>query len=544
MTDGHDGNGHGTDPPGPPLDPPPPEQEFLAPPLWSCKAEQSVLGALLLVPEAWPGVLGVVTVSSFFLYEHKLIWNCIEKLNHDGVPADLVSAYVYLHEHSTDDNVFGGLKYLNAMAQSVPSASHVRRHAQIVRDKEVRRDLLAAADLVQLAARQAPTSQAAIERMQGLLGGMTATHGYVQPVVARTLDLHALLAHQAPQRHWFIPGWLHSGPALFAAAGGTGKTLLAQQAATAGALGLPFIGTVDVPFRSMLWACEDDADELWRRQEAISRHFEVALDAPADNLVLQSRMGVDNLLMTLAYGEMRLTRVYELLRQQLNDLRIDVFWADNLAHLFGGDEVNRGQVTMFINALAGLVTGRPFAVPLLAHTARHLGSEFAGSAAWENAVRMRWYLGTSLPDAKPAEDDEDADDVRYLAKRKANYTSRDYVRFTMADGVLVPDKAVGYTSGLMVHLDKARAEKVTLEAFGKLRSMGIAPTDGKNTGDYLPRQAVEKKLAEGYTKEQIKQAMDRLMAAGKLVRGHVGFYSNRTPKLGLVLGSETLPGVV
>lgn len=527
-------NGNGRDPPG--------DDARLRPPPHSVEAEQSVLGGLLLDNSAFGKAVEHVSEASFYVYAHRLIFGAISTVLAFKQEADVITVFEWLRAKGLNEDACG-LAYLTALAQSVPSAANISRYAEIVGERASERGLIAGLDEASRIAWESAAPLAwRVERISTLMHEVGTVCGYVEPVRARTLDLRALASRPAPDRHWFVPGWLHNGPLLFAAGGGVGKTLLAQQAATAGALGLPCIGQAAPPFRSLLWACEDDADELWRRQEAISRHFDISLDAPADNLVIQSRMGVDNLLMSVAYGEMRLTQVYEQLRQQVNDLGIDVFWADNLAHLFGGDENARGQVTMFINALAGLVIGRPFSVALLAHTARHTGSEFAGSAAWENAVRMRWYLGTTLPDQKPAEGADD-DDVRYLAKRKANYTSRDYVRFTMTGGVLLPDQTVGYTSGLMAHLDKANAEKVTLEAFHKLRAMGVAPSDTSNSRDYLPKQAFDKKLSGGYTQEQIKQAMDRLMSAGKLARGVVGVYANRGARMGLVLTAEGLPGV-
>ena len=40
----------------------------------------------------------------------------------------------------------GGLAYLNALAQSVPSAANIRRYAEIVRERSVLRKLVAASD--------------------------------------------------------------------------------------------------------------------------------------------------------------------------------------------------------------------------------------------------------------------------------------------------------------------------------------------------------------------------------------------------------------
>jgi replicative DNA helicase len=42
----------------------------------------------------------------------------------------------------------GGLNYLNALAQSVPSAANMRRYAEIVRERAVLRKLIAVSDEV------------------------------------------------------------------------------------------------------------------------------------------------------------------------------------------------------------------------------------------------------------------------------------------------------------------------------------------------------------------------------------------------------------
>jgi hypothetical protein len=504
---------------------------------WSPEAEQSVLGALLLDNSAFDRVRGLLKGESFFDHRHAVIWQALAGLLISGQPADVVTVFDALSADARED--VGGLAYLVQLAEGAPSVTNVLQYAEIVRERALRRELLATADAIRSLAENAADVGQAVSEAQAavaLVSSATATASAPRPC---TLDLRALAQRTAPAREWFIPGWLGPGPSLFAAGGGIGKTLMAQQVATAGALGRSFVGDVSRPFRSQLWACEDDADELWRRQEAICVQMGVPLDAAADDLIVQSRLGVDSMLMALDHGSLRRTAAFEELRQQVNDLGVDVLWLDNVAHLFGGDEVNRGQVTAFINSMAGLVTGRPFAVVLLAHTARQAGSEFAGSAAWENAVRMRWYLGTKLPDQKGDADDEGQSDARFLCKRKANYSSRDYLRFTMQGGVLVPDQLAGdHIGGMVSQLDEQRAEEIVLAGFRSLQGMGIAATDAKNSPDFLPRQMAAKGLAAGYSVPELTRAMNRLMGSGKFVRGVVGHYSNRNPKQGLVLQQQ------
>jgi hypothetical protein len=314
-----------------------------------------------------------------------------------------------------------------------------------------------------------------------------------------------------------------------------------QHQATLAALGRDYFCATTAPCRSLVINAEDHHDELWRRQERICEHEQIEMSELDGKLHIVSRYGCENALMEPLQGRLLTTPLFEQLREQVHDLEIDVLWLDNAAHVFLGNHDDRTEVTQFVNALNGLVTDRPFAAVIVAHPGKALGSEYSGSVAWENAVRMRWYLGSRLPDQRPDESDDEAaqrTDVRYLAKRKANYTATDYVRMTMRNGLLVPDSAPDAVSGIVAAIDDHKAEEVCIAGFKSLLAMGLLPTDAKNGSDFLPKQIVAKGLGSGYSKGDLTRAMNRLMAAGKFSRGQVGHYSNRAPKMGLVLAED------
>jgi hypothetical protein len=357
------------------------------------------------------------------------------------------------------------------------------------------------------------------------------------------LDLAALACQEPPARHWFRTDWLSTGVTLFAGAGGAGKSGLAQHEATAATLGRAYFAPAPTAYSSLVWNCEDAHDDMWRRQVRICDHEQIEMSSLAGRLHLVSRYGCDNALMAeVTRGQLVSTTLMDELREQVNDLNVDALWLDNVAHLFLGSHDDRTQVTSFINRLNGLVRGRPFAVVLMAHVSRAHGSEYSGSVAWENAARMRWYLGQSLPDQPQHEDSVGQNQhVRFLAKRKSNYSARDHVRFTMQDGLLVPDD-VARTSvgGLAAVIDERRAEEICLAGFHTLVAMGIRTTDGKTSPDYLPSQIVAKSLGCGYSKRDIGAAMNRLMTKGVFLRAVVGKHTNRSPKFGLVVKDEEL----
>lgn len=298
------------------------------------------------------------------------------------------------------------------------------------------------------------------------------------------------------------------------------------------ALGTSFIGDVSEPLKCLMWACEDDHDELWRRQVQLARWCKVGLEAFAENFVIVPRHGLDNTLVSTEFGKLAYSLLIEDLKEQAADLKADVIILDNVGQLYGGGENDRHSVTAFLNTLSGALPGR--AVLLLAHPSRSSGSEFSGSSAWENVARTRLYLGATLPGEKLDQDAEPQDNVRYLARRKANYSQKDWRRMTYADGALTPD-VVESGGGVVASIRANNAERTVLAGLARLAGMGIAATDGQRSGQYLPRLLIEYKIDDGLNKRELGVAMRDLMLGGKIVSGKVGKRANRAPLYGLIV---------
>ena len=111
----------------------------------SIEAEQSVLGGLLLDNLAWDRAADLLNESDFYRYEHRQIYAAIAALVGANKPADVVTVHEHLQSLGRADDC-GGVVYLNALAQSVPSAANLRRYAEIVRERAVLRKLIGASD--------------------------------------------------------------------------------------------------------------------------------------------------------------------------------------------------------------------------------------------------------------------------------------------------------------------------------------------------------------------------------------------------------------
>jgi replicative DNA helicase len=111
----------------------------------SIEAESSVLGGLLLDNGAWDRVGDLLVDNDFYRHEHKLIYAAIGALVNASKPADVITVNEQLQNQGKADEM-GGLGYLNSLAQYVPSASNIRRYAEIVRERSILRKLVSASD--------------------------------------------------------------------------------------------------------------------------------------------------------------------------------------------------------------------------------------------------------------------------------------------------------------------------------------------------------------------------------------------------------------
>ena len=127
------------------LDPEDSAMAQLRVPPHSLESESSVLGGLLLDNGAWDRVGDVLTPTDFYRHEHQLVYAVVAKLVNACKPADVVTVFEQLQNLGEAEKA-GGLPYLNSLAQYVPSSANIRRYAEIVRDKAILRQMIAASD--------------------------------------------------------------------------------------------------------------------------------------------------------------------------------------------------------------------------------------------------------------------------------------------------------------------------------------------------------------------------------------------------------------
>ncbi|RKU03368.1 replicative DNA helicase [Burkholderia sp. Nafp2/4-1b] len=110
----------------------------------SIEAEQSVIGALLIDNDAIDRI-GDLRAEHFYRGDHRALFALIVEMIVSGAGADVVTVYERLQARGKVDE-FGGMRYLNALAQHTPSSANIALYAGAVRDRAQKRGLLAAAN--------------------------------------------------------------------------------------------------------------------------------------------------------------------------------------------------------------------------------------------------------------------------------------------------------------------------------------------------------------------------------------------------------------
>ena len=108
------------------------------------EAEQSVLGAILLLNDAINNALEILSDEDFYRESHRQIFRAMVELTDRGEPVDAITLTDILRNKGVLEQI-GGPTYLGELASVVPTAQNVPHYARIVREKSVLRSLASVA---------------------------------------------------------------------------------------------------------------------------------------------------------------------------------------------------------------------------------------------------------------------------------------------------------------------------------------------------------------------------------------------------------------
>jgi len=295
--------------------------------------------------------------------------------------------------------------------------------------------------------------------------------------------------------------------------GGTGKSLLALQLASATVVGSSWCNLPVTAGACVYLSAEDDEDELHRRLVAIANSENVGLDRLRD-LHIVPLAGEDALLAVPdARGNiLKPTPLFAALERLIADVAPVLIVLDTLADIYGGEENQRAQARQFIGLLRGWSIRYQMATLLLAHPSlagMSSGTGSSGSTAWNNSVRSRLYL-----DRVRGDDGSESDpDLRVLRTVKANYgRTGGEIRLRWDNGILQAlDQPQATAFGAIAA--QAKADQTFLDLLDELATTGRYVSPYPTSHNYGPTIMARQPSAAGINRNGFDAAMQRLFTA-------------------------------
>ena len=127
----------------------PPEPQTTAPATPSIphsrEAEEAVVGAVLINPEAYYDVAQFLQADDFYIHRHKWIWEAFTRLHEQRTPIDMLTLSEELDRVSQLEEL-GGPAYLTSLINQVPSSLNAESYGHIVEAHSIRRKMINAAN--------------------------------------------------------------------------------------------------------------------------------------------------------------------------------------------------------------------------------------------------------------------------------------------------------------------------------------------------------------------------------------------------------------
>ena len=104
-------------------------------------AEESVLGAMILSPNAIPIVTEILGVEDFYRDTHRVVFRIMREMYGKGQEVDAVTLSAALEKEGALEAV-GGKAFVHTLVEIVPAAANARQYADIVREASILRQLI------------------------------------------------------------------------------------------------------------------------------------------------------------------------------------------------------------------------------------------------------------------------------------------------------------------------------------------------------------------------------------------------------------------
>lgn len=112
---------------------------------YSQEAEEAVIGAVMINPDAFLGVASFLNAEDFYILRHTYIWEALTRISERNEKADFVTVQEELRQMSRLNDI-GGPAYLLQLINNTPTSVHAEVYGRLVERAAIRRRLMTAAD--------------------------------------------------------------------------------------------------------------------------------------------------------------------------------------------------------------------------------------------------------------------------------------------------------------------------------------------------------------------------------------------------------------
>ena len=113
----------------------------------SREAEEAVIGAVLINPEAYYDVAQFLQAEDFYIHRLRWIWEAFTRLHEQRIPIDLLTVTEEL-DRMTQLAEIGGPAYLTALVNQVPTSLHAEAYGKVIESHSIRRKMINAANQI------------------------------------------------------------------------------------------------------------------------------------------------------------------------------------------------------------------------------------------------------------------------------------------------------------------------------------------------------------------------------------------------------------
>jgi len=133
------------------------------------EAEQSLLGSMLISPDAIPDVVEKIHPEDFYILSNRQIYEAIVKLYSKGEPADPITVAEELKKNGVLEDI-GGKSYIHTLVNIVPAASNAKFYAEIVEKNATLRALIrVASDIATLGYETPEDIEKTVDKAESLI---------------------------------------------------------------------------------------------------------------------------------------------------------------------------------------------------------------------------------------------------------------------------------------------------------------------------------------------------------------------------------------